>query len=476
MTLARLLASTLSRLAQVRLFQPLILPAKRLLGARLLQRMRATLPAPGSPGAAKQDGVLWSVDFCWPIPGLGYLIAGWCLDPRRRIESMRVNGVHELCADWVRVARADVIQAYPQQSLVEPDVGFIALARTGPPQGAPLVEVRYREGALERRSLSVLDRPGALPFIRDVLGRIEPRHPHLRTLIERHLGPAITAVWSEERGLPRPVEQRWFGSAPPEPAISILILLYGRHDFLRYQLALFADDPDMQCAELLYVVDDPRILGEVIELAASLQPVFGLSFAVVHCGRNLGFAGANNLGAGVARGEHLLLLNSDVMPRAPGWLSRTLEALAELPQAGVVGAQLLYEDGSVQHAGMRLETHAAWGGYAINAHPGKGFAPDPSDRAAIEVEAVTGAYMALRRDRYLECGGLDEGYILGDFEDSDLCRRLRTQGLRCWCLKDVELYHLERQSQKLAGEDGWKDLLSRVNCWRHEQLAAGVLS
>ncbi|MGQ0622869.1 MAG: glycosyltransferase family 2 protein [Panacagrimonas sp.] len=474
MTLARLLAITLSRLAQVRLFQPLIPWAKRLLGARRVQGLRARLPAPGPPAPARLDGVLWNVDFCWPIPGLGYLLSGWCLDPRCRVESMRVNGVHELSADWIRTARADVVQAYPQQSGVEPDVGFIALARTGPPRGAPLVEVRHRDGPFERRHLTVLDRPGAVPFIREVLGKIEPRHPHLRALIERHLGPAITAVWSEERALPRPVEQRWFGAAPPHPAVSILIPLYGRYDFLRYQLALFADDLDMQHAELLYVVDDPRILGQVLDLAASLQPLFGLSFAVVHCGRNLGFAGANNLGAGVARGEHLLLLNSDVMPRAPGWLGRTLQALTGLPQVGVVGAQLLYEDGSVQHAGMQLETYSGWGGYAINAHPGKGFAPDPADRSAVEVEAVTGAYMALRRDRYLECGGLDEGYILGDFEDSDLCRRLRQRGLRCWCLKDVELYHLERQSQKLAGEDGWKDLLSRVNCWRHEQLSAGV--
>lgn len=475
MNLTRLLASLLSRLAQIPLLKPMIPLGKRLFGAARLGEFREALivPAAGAAPGAETGPISWSVDCCWPVPGVGHLIVGWCMDPVHRIQSMRLDTGQELMRNWVRLARTDVIDAFPRLSTGDPNIGFIVLACSGRPELMPVIECRQIDGSTERRALRLDDRGSALHFTREVLGRIDPAHPQLRELIERHVGPAITAAWTLERQIARTPELRWFGDAPAAPEASILVPLYGRYDFLRYQLALFADDPDMARCELIYIVDDPRILADVLKLAGAVQPLFGLPFAVVHCARNLGFAGANNLGASVARGEHLLLVNSDVMPRAPGWLARTLQALDELPEVGVIGAQLLYEDGSVQHAGMGRETYVGWGGFAINSHPGKGLPPDASQTAAREVEAVTGAFMALRRELYLELGGLDEGFVLGDFEDSDLCRRLRSKGLRAYLLPDVQLYHLERQSQILAGAPHWKSLLSLINCWRHERLASG---
>jgi GT2 family glycosyltransferase len=66
-------------------------------------------------------------------------------------------------------------------------------------------------------------------------------------------------------------------------------------------------------------------------------------------------------------------------------------------------------------------------------------------------------------------GGLSEDYIIGDFEDSDLCLRLREVGRRNWLVPRVTLYHLERQSQAVAGNPAWRTNLTLYNCWVHHQ-------
>ena len=92
---------------------------------------------------------------------------------------------------------------------------------------------------------------------------------------------------------------------------------------------------------------------ETLKLASHYQSLFRVPFRVVHYGQNLGFAGANNVGAQLAKAPLLLLLNSDVIPTGKGWISTLSQALQRLPSAGAVGPLLLFADGSVQHAGMR---------------------------------------------------------------------------------------------------------------------------
>ena len=73
----------------------------------------------------------------------------------------------------------------------------------------------------------------------------------------------------------------------------------------------------------------------------------------------------------------------------------------------------------------------------------------------------------MERSLALECGGFDESYIIGDFEDSDLCLRAREAGRRNFLALDIELYHLERQSQNRVGDGLMRTNLSIYNCWRH---------
>ena len=91
------------------------------------------------------------------------------------------------------------------------------------------------------------------------------------------------------------------------------------------------------------------------------------------------------------------------------------------------------------------------------------------DGPAREVQALTGACVLMARELYLRVGGLDEGYIRGDFEDSDLCLKVRALGLKPYLVPDARLYHLERQSQGLRAQVTTRMLLTLFNCWRHSR-------
>src|SRR5262249_48381599 len=107
-------------------------------------------------------------------------------------------------------------------------------------------------------------------------------------------------------------------------------------------------------------------------------------------------------------------------------------------------------------------------GLWLNGHPGKGLPGEPMPKGTlVPVPAITAACLMVSRDLYAEVGGLDENYILGDFEDSDLCMKLRAAGRQICCAPQVELYHLERQSQRLIGTSEWRSALTLYNAWLH---------
>ena len=82
---------------------------------------------------------------------------------------------------------------------------------------------------------------------------------------------------------------------------------------MEYQQALFCERPD-PAVELIYVLDDPTLADEAERLAFSCWARFKLPFRLLFLSENLGYAAANNVGLGAARGTYICLLNSDVFP------------------------------------------------------------------------------------------------------------------------------------------------------------------
>ena len=371
-------------------------------------------------------------------------------------------------------------------ALLAPEADAADGKGTAPPPAT--LTVRLPDGT-ERTVPCPAPEPIAGPLARVValLGPLGACAAGRRALLDAVLGPAIGRAWEARPArtgaradAPAPALVRHNPTlAPAAPRTTIVVPIYGRHDFIAHQLVHFVQDPEVRASELLYVIDDPRLDAAVRRDAERLARLHDIAFTVLHLPENLGYAGANNAAAAVAAGRELLLLNSDVLPAAPGWLGRLRAAADGAPGARghaggpapgrIVGARLLYDDGSVQHDGMRFEPGPNVEGLWLNRHPGKGLPADLFDAGGefLPREAVTGACLLIDRARYLELGGLDEAYVLGDFEDSDLCLKARAAGVEIGLAPGATLYHLERQSQSLVTGARWKTDLTLYNCWVH---------
>ena len=260
-----------------------------------------------------------------------------------------------------------------------------------------------------------------------------------------------------------------YGRRPGRPKCTVVVPLYGRHDFMLDQLLAFSDDPDfLSAAELVYVIDDHRLVSALAAEAPVFEATFGVPFRTVWSGENRGYAGATNLGVANSSAPFVLLLNSDVIPVATGWLEKMRSILVANPEIGVLGARLHHPNGAIQHDGMGFEWDATLQLY-LNKHPGSGFPGAPARGKFVKCQAVTGACALMRREVYEAVGGLDEKYLIGDFEDSDLCLKVREKGLEIACLPlPVTLIHLERQSFRHIGAPHFRDYVVRYNAWRHQ--------
>lgn len=278
-------------------------------------------------------------------------------------------------------------------------------------------------------------------------------------------------LWNE-----LPVKITQLGTPSASPKVSVIVPLYGRTDFVEHQLLEFCSDPwFMEHAELIYVLDDPKLVDQFVAQAEALHRLYRLPFRWVWGNANRGFSGANNLGVKHANGEYFVFLNSDAFPQEPGWLQALVQVLQDRPDIGAVGPRLVFADGSIQHAGMeflRRDELGVW----VNHHPRMGLDPslDPAKELTL-VPAVTGACLAMRRTDFDLVDGWDTGYLIGDFEDSDLCLKLRAAGLHIAYLPNVQLTHLERQSFKLLGHDEFRTRVVIYNAVRHQTRWASLI-
>jgi nucleoside-diphosphate-sugar epimerase/GT2 family glycosyltransferase len=170
---------------------------------------------------------------------------------------------------------------------------------------------------------------------------------------------------------------------------------------------------------------------------------------IVAQGRNHGFARGNNLVLDRAGGDYLLFLNTDCIVQ-PDTLERLLVVMERYPQAGMCGCLIRNPDGSEQ-AGCRRSIPTPWRSAAHVLHLHRLFPNNPrfesfvlSNRPLptqpVAVDAVSGAFMLVRRRALAEVGPLDEGYFM-HCEDLDWCVRFREHGWQVLFVPDTAVTH-----------------------------------
>ncbi len=165
---------------------------------------------------------------------------------------------------------------------------------------------------------------------------------------------------------------------------------------------------------------------------------------VVYWDREFNYSAINNFGETFANGEYLMLLNNDVEVITPDIIENML-GYCMRKDVGIVGAKLLYDDHTVQHAGVLV------GAGGLADHVFKGIHEDDPGymgRAVStqDVSAVTAACLMIKKSIYEEVGGLDEEFQVA-FNDVDLCLKVRAAGYLVVYDADVRLYHYESKSR-----------------------------
>jgi GT2 family glycosyltransferase len=401
-----------------------------------------------------------------------FWINGWMHDPDGlgRVSVVSPEGARvELTESAFRYERPDVVQFYSGLGgEATGDHGFTALVTLPAPSRLSngwIAELRTSDGLELEIECPAVTR-GTLAVRSTILGELGQRGSIGGSLAADHGREALTRLQHRVVGEAEIDSVDVYGEPPPDPAASIVVPLYKRLDFIEHQLLQFSRDPELAALELVYVLDSSEQKEDLAKLARELFGLYRLPFRVVNLTSGAGFAGANNFGIEVAAASRLLLLNSDVIPDRPGWVGAMSAFYDATDGIGALGPKLLYEDDTLQHAGMYF--HRALGSAVWeNAHCFKGLHRGfPAANVARPVPAVTAACMMVDRDLYEEVGGLPLHYVQGDYEDSELCLRLAEAGRRNWYLPEVELYHLEGQSYV----PGVRRIPSEYNMWLHTSL------
>jgi GT2 family glycosyltransferase len=399
-----------------------------------------------------------------------YYVKGWTWGDNVRgtnLTAICSRGGRTTLENVFKYARADVcaffgVASHAQENRKPAFVGFFQTA-SEVPAGNWTLECYGDQGGIARTAVKAAT--GPLQQMREnILSDL--RFPGDRDLLLRHhIVPAMKCL-QQQIGKPELERIEQYGAPPAAPVSSLVIPLYRRIDFLEHQLAQFVRDPEVCRADLVYVLDSPELADALHARALQLSRLYRVPYRIAYLRSNVGYAGATNAGVEQARGRLLVLLNSDVLPDRPGWLGQMAAFYMKNPRLGALGPKLVYEDETLQHAGMyfaRQPGSAVW----ENAHFYKGlhryFPPAQETRI---VPAVTGACLMIKDDRYQEMGGLQNLFIQGDYEDSDLCLRLHQKGYENWYLAQCELYHLEGQSYP----GPLRSLVYQYNSWLHNHL------
>ncbi|MGN0374541.1 MAG: glycosyltransferase, partial [Butyrivibrio sp.] len=227
-----------------------------------------------------------------------------------------------------------------------------------------------------------------------------------------------------------------------EPKISILIPNKDHHEDLDKCIRSIAGRQDYTNYEII-IIENNSTEDDTFRYYKDIEKEFDCVKVVYYKG-GFNYSKINNFGAGYATGEYLLLLNNDTEMIGRDCL-RELMSYGIRPDVGIVGAKLLYEDDTVQHAGVIMGLGGLAGhAFVNNAKDDGGY----QSRANIpqNLSAVTAACLLTRKSVYDEVGGLEEDLQVA-FNDVDYCLKVRDKNYLVVFNPYALLHHYESKSR-----------------------------
>jgi len=282
--------------------------------------------------------------------------------------------------------------------------------------------------------------------------------------------------------------QRVVWELPEDPPAVTVIIPTKDGDTLPRCLETLLAKTDYPAMSVL-VVDNGSSQPSTLELLRRMEHEGAISVVRDEL-QPFNFSALNNRAVAHVDTPYVLLLNDDTEVVHADWLSEMV-GWALQPDVGIVGARLLYPNGTIQHAGVVL----GLGGVAGHVY----WQADQEDpgyfgraRLAQDLSAVTAACMLVDRRLYEELGGMDEEVLSVAFNDVDLCIRARAIGRRVIYTPFATLIHHEsvsrghddldyRRRQRLARESRimrsrYKDVIWQDPFWNPNLSLKGAFA
>ena len=243
-------------------------------------------------------------------------------------------------------------------------------------------------------------------------------------------GMPVAAVLVDDRDV---IEERLRRRVrKPRGLVSIVTLSWNAVEFTKLALASIATYTS-EPYEVI-VVDN----GSREDTVAYLQSIGDPHVRVIYNSENRGYAAGNNQGIAASNGEYIVVLNNDVIV-TEHWLDDLLAPFDRIPSLGVTAPR------SNRVAGSQVVTDATYSDDAgIHAFARK--RRETWRRSGYITERAIGLCLCIDRRVIEEIGGFDEGYGLGNFEDDDLCIRIRGAGYGIYVCDDVFIHHFGSRS------------------------------
>jgi len=268
-------------------------------------------------------------------------------------------------------------------------------------------------------------------------------HSHSRDETPSSAGAKVLASALQRRGIAGTIERKEHGfrvkrEIVEAKKITIIIPTRDRVELLARCIGSIEEKTDYANYEIVIVDNDSKE-------PATFEFYKSTRHRVLHYAGQFNYSAMNNYAAAKTDGDWLLLLNNDMEVINDDWLTEMASHI-QRPEVGAVGAQLLYPDDTIQHAGVVL------GVQGIGCHAFRlAKATDGGVHGQLQIvrnySAVTGACLLTRRDVFERVGGLDEKNFAVNFNDVDLCLKIRALGLLVVYTPFAKLYHFESASR-----------------------------
>lgn len=330
--------------------------------------------------------------------------------------------------------------------LTHADLGSLVFARTGKLRQAGGFTKCADDGYLR-----LIESSAAVAHIPDVLSQsvtnLGPPNVESGRLarVEHFRRIGVVARVEPDRWNPGVYDVRF--PVDPTARVAILIPTKNRVELLRPCIESLERTTDLGTVEIVVLdhdSDDPATLEYFHQIRDQHRviPVTG----------PFNFAALMNQGAAAIRGRptHYLFLNNDTLAPEAGWLEHML-GLACRADVGVVGATLIYPDGTIQHAGIGVSSLGGADHLFRNRRLHRnGYERSRDDRAAYlasrEVTAVTAACLLIKAELFHHLNGFNELFAV-EFNDVDLCIRARQAGYKVIQDSRAVLFHFEGKSR-----------------------------